>query len=453
MAKITTIQTSGKEVSLAGKKNKKIDPKDFPKIRAQLRPGETLRKDGTLMYRPTKQDYEPDGVQPTKPIYANSIEELRQKEINYLIELKQRAEINSGKATLHDVYLMWKELKRGVRNSTMANYNSIYELFIQPSIISKMYISKIKKSDLRAFYNNLMDARALSIHTIEGVSGVMTMLFKYAEEDRLISYNPAIGALSELRQSCSMTVEEKDALTVPEQQVFLEYLDKPQNGKWKPLLLTLLGTGMRISELCALRWEDCDFENREIHINYNLVYYQRVGEDRKCVFDVHSPKTKAGRRVIPMLNFVYDTLLAEKKRQDEAGSHSDYQIHGLTGLIFTNRFGEAYKHGTVNSALHRIQTKYNESVLDKGNRKNAVLLPMFTCHTLRHTFCTRAYENGVDILALSKVMGHRNTAVTLQIYTTCTESFKKRAFGINYPDKYHDIFADAFKDLGIASVK
>ena len=64
---------------------------------------------------------------------------------------------------------------------------------------------------------------------------------------------------------------------------------------------------------------------------------------------------------------------------------------------------------------------------------------------MRHTFCTRCYENGVDVFALSKVMGHRSINVTTEIYTTCTEGFRKRAFGFEVKEKYPDTFTSALR--------
>ena len=108
-------------------------------------------------------------------------------------------------------------------------------------------------------------------------------------------------------------------------------------------------------------------------------------------------------------------------------------VDGYTDFIFINRFGNLQHQGTLNKALRRIIRDCNDAQLLKG-KKNPVLLPNFSCHSLRHTFTTRLVEAGVNIKVIQELCGHSSSDVTLDIYTTVTKELKQREFG-NFEEK------------------
>lgn len=184
---------------------------------------------------------------------------------------------------------------------------------------------------------------------------------------------------------------------------------------------------MRVGEVCGLRWCDVDFKENMIYVNHTLVYYNHRDENG-CYFSLYSPKTRAGVRQIPMTEEVRAAFLEEKTYQEYNCLHCNVTVDGYGDFVFINRFGNVQHQGTLNKALRRIIRDCNDKQLLK-EKKNPVLLPNFSCHTLRHTFTTRLVEAEVNIKVIQELCGHSRSDVTLNIYTTVTKELKQREFG------------------------
>ena len=140
------------------------------------------------------------------------------------------------------------------------------------------------------------------------------------------------------------------------------------------------------------------------------------------------PKTEAGIRVIPMMDAVYEAFREEYEYQQENGFNV-IELDGMTGFIFSNRFGNLHNPQSINRTIRRISESYNaEEVLKaKKERRQPVIIPHFSCHHLRHTFCTRFCENETNIKVIQAVMGHANIETTMDIYAEVTDMKKTEA--------------------------
>ena len=134
-----------------------------------------------------------------------------------------------------------------------------------------------------------------------------------------------------------------------------------------------------------------------------------------------------------MLESVKKAFEMEKKYQEYNNLKCNVSIDGFSDFIFINRFGNVQHQGTLNKALRRIIRDCNDMQLLK-KKNNQVLLPNFSCHSLRHTFTTRLVEAGVNIKVIQELCGHTRSDVTLDIYTTVTKELKQREFG-NFEEK------------------
>lgn len=128
-----------------------------------------------------------------------------------------------------------------------------------------------------------------------------------------------------------------------------------------------------------------------------------------------------------MMDFVKEAFLKEKEYRETLGVECKATVDGYTDFIFVNRFGNVQHQGTLNKAIRRIIRDCNDEVLMKGE-DDPVLLPHFSCHTLRHTFTTRMCEAGVNVKVIQDTLGHADIATTLNIYADVTKELKQTEF-------------------------
>lgn len=384
-----------------------------------LRKGESQRKNGGYDFRWT------DANGKRHSIYAKTLDELREAEGQILRDQMDHIKAESRYVTLDDLFDLWKQLKRGLKDNTFQNYLYLYGMFIKP-MLGKKRISSLVKTDIKRFYNTLVDERGLTISTVDSVHTVLHQVLDMAVDDLFIRQNPANNVLKELKQSRSFETEKRRSLTLQEQERFLRYLrESPQYRHWYPIFAVMLGTGMRVGEAVGLRWCDIDLEQDLIDINHTLVYYKH--ETNGCYCNIHTPKTKNSIRQIPMLDFVREAFYEEKQRQQSEGISCRASIDGYSDFIFVNRFGDPQHQGTLNKALRRIIRDCNdEAFLHK--KEMPVLLPPFSCHILRHTFTTRMCEAGVNIKVIQDTLGHADVSTTLNIYADATKELKRSEF-------------------------
>lgn len=394
------------------------------KNRIILRKGESYREcDKRYFYRWT------DGNGKRHAVYAKTLDILREKEKEVVRNISDGIKAEAMAATLNDIFDLWKETKRGLKNTTFQNYCYMYETFVKASLGNKR-IAAIKKTDVKRFYNNLVDEKGLQPSTVDSIHTIVHQLFSVAIDDEYIRVNPSDNAIRELKKSRSFVNEKRSALTYEQEKLFLRYLqENPEYLHWYPIFAIMVGSGMRVGEVTGLRWNDINLEEGYIDINHTLVYYShrivKPGEKEGCYFAINSTKTPASKRIIPMLDFVKDAFLMEKEKQEKARIKCKKSVDGYSDFIFVNRFGNVQHQGTLNRAIYRIIRDCNEKQVELGKE---LLLPHFSCHSLRHTFATRMCERGVNIKVIQDVMGHTDIATTMNIYTDATQDLKIREF-------------------------
>lgn len=403
---------------MAGKGQKRKD-----KDRIVLRTGEGQRPNGTYEYRWT------DKTGKRRRVYAKTLEELRDKEKEIEKDKSDGIKAEARYVTVNELFDLWKQIKRGLKDNTFQNYQYMYNTFVRPEF-GKKRISTLKKTDVKRFYNYLADERGLQASTIDSIHTVLHQVLDMAVDDSYIRNNPSNNVLKELKQSHVFKTEKRKALTRPQQDLLLDFLQRNHTyNHWYPIFAVMLGTGLRVGEATGLRWCDIDLDKGMVDVNHTLVYYCHRHEVEKngCYFNVNTPKTETSVRQVPMMDFVKEAFLKEKEYQEAMGVECKATVDGYTDFIFVNRFGNVQHQGTLNKAIRRIIRDCNDEVLMKGE-DDPVLLPHFSCHTLRHTFTTRMCEAGVNVKVIQDTLGHADIATTLNIYADVTKELKQTEF-------------------------
>lgn len=400
-----------------------------------LKPGEIQRKDDQrYMYSYT------DPLGRRKFIYANDLTELREKE-----QKLQRDQLDGldlyaqGKATINDTFDRYISTKYELRDSTKDGYLYFYDHFVRDNFGMKKLI-EVKYSDVLQYYYYLLNDLDVSISTVETIHGLLHPTFTLAVRDDIIRKNPTDGVMAEISKKTSKSSGIRHALTRDQQRAFMDYMAKhPVYYHWWPLFTVLLGTGMRIGECLGIRWEDLDFEKRIVSVNHSIVYRYST-QKKDTTINVSLPKTEAGIRTIPMLDIVKDAFDMEKEEQAITGGNTQV-IDGMSGFIFCNRFNKVHNPQTVNDTIRRICKNYNaeEALNAKKEGREPIILPDFSCHHLRHTFCTRLCETETNLKVIQDIMGHRSIETTMNIYAEATHEMKQKSFE-NLASKLDDIF-------------
>lgn len=388
-----------------------------------LRKGETQRK-YDLMYIYT---YTDPFTHNRKYLYSKDLMELREKEKTLIRDQLDGLDVYAaGKSDLNFVFDRYISTKTELRSTTHTNYTYIYNHFVRDTF-GKKKIADIKYSDVLHFYLYLLKEKGIQVNTLETVHTVLRPTFQLAVRDGLIRTNPCDGVMAEVKKRPGKNHGVRHALTLEQQRAFMNYIaDHPVYYRWRPLFTVLLGTGCRIGEVIGLRWKDLDYEKSMISINHSVTYYPRSDNSYRCEFQVSLPKTDAGIRTIPMMEEVRDAFLEEKAMQKETGIKNEMEVDGMSGFIFCNRFGNLHNPQAINRAIKRITESHNseEIVKAKKEKRPPVIIPHFSCHHLRHTFCTRFCENETNVKIIQAVMGHANIETTLDIYAEVTDMKK-----------------------------
>lgn len=397
--------------------------------------GESQRPDGKYEFKYADNNGERHSVYSWKLVATDRVpegkqvtESLREMEKQIKKDLEDNLLVyETRKMTLNSFWDEYIALKHELKDSTRSNYIYMYDKYVRPEIGQKN-ITSIKYSDVKKFYMTLIYEKGFKPNSMEIVNTILHPVFTSAVRDGYIRLNPSDGVMAEIKKSHAWEKPKRHALTERQQELFVNFTAQShQYSHWLPLITTMLGTGCRIGEILGLRWEDCDFEQNIISVNHTLIY--RKFTDEPCHYAVTTPKTKAGERIIPMLADVKDALKTEYKQQIEDGFNESV-IDGYSGFIFKSRYNTVLSPHGVNRVLDRIIKAYNtqEEQAAKRERRKPELLPHFSCHNLRHTFCTRFCENETNLKVIQEIMGHADITTTMDIYNEATKEKKMESF-------------------------
>lgn len=215
-------------------------------------------------------------------------------------------------------------------------------------------------------------------------------------------YGVSINICKPLMFDCIKFKKSKTKIVVftkREQLILEECLKNKINSRKLAILISLYG-GLRIGEVCALKWKNIDLENETILVEKTIIRIEQNNdnEKNKTILVESTPKSDSSERLIPLPSFL--TKILQTYKQDE----NCYIVNGKQKKYDPRQLADTY---------YRI--------LKKCGIKKAKY------HTLRHTFATRCIESKMDIKTLSEILGHSSVEVTLQIYVHPSSDLKKKS--------------------------
>lgn len=366
-----------------------------------LRTGESQRKDGRYAYKYIDAFGKPQFVYawklvPTDRTPAGKREDisLREKVEEILQDKNDGIDTAGKKMTVYELFKKYLKQQRNARASTQNTYHYLLE-FLKKDKFGARSIDTVKISDVKTWLLELKE-NGLAYGTVLFYKRALKPAFKMALHDDCIRKNPFDFSLSSVMKN---DTQSRQALTQEQEEKLLAFVQSDVcYQKHYDEIIVLLRTGLRISEFCGLTVNDLDFTNRVINIDHQLIKLKRN-------YIVQPPKSENGVRQIPMSDEVYQSLkniLKHRRKQKEL------EIDGYKDFLFINR------NGNPNVAVN--YEAVFRSLVNKYNSKHEEQLPRITPHVMRHTFCTRLANAGMNPKALQYVMGHSNITITLNLY-------------------------------------
>lgn len=368
----------------------------------QLPAGISMRKDGRYQAR-----YTFNGKRYT--IYGKDLKEVQKKLRDAKYEMDHGIFAKPDKVMVDSWFKVWREeyATNSMRENTLVHVDSMYKYHIKPEI-GHMKMQEVRTEHVQMLLNK-MKKQDYSVDFMKRVRNVLSQMFKQAYRNDMILRNPVENAVT----PSGKAKKEHRVLTEQEQAAFLEYA---KGSDYELIYVLGMSTGMRIGEIQALQWKNIDFKSLEIHVMGTLVKVD--GKE----YTKGPTKTKSSVRTVPLLADVANRLKEHRKEQLKyrmmLGSEWQ-QVEGLEDLIFCTPIGRPLSRGVLYNAIDRIIERINHEERMKAREENRkpFVFEHFSTHTMRHTFATRALENGIPPKVVQEILGHSTIKTTMDIYT------------------------------------
>jgi integrase len=293
--------------------------------------------------------------------------------------------------TFKELSAMWIDDKKAfVKSSTISAYTLILEKHILPFFGD---LSSVSEDDVQAFLIDRFQA-GLAHKTVVDIIAVLKMIYKYGSRKGYLESREWV-----IRFPANIEKMEIEVMSRHNQKRLMNYLI--ENFSFRNFgLLICMTAGLRIGEICALKWEDLNTQKGLIHVRRTVErIYVIDGNERYTKLTTCRPKTTNSFRVIPMSH-----VLLRLARPVKRIANDDHYILTNSDIPMEPR---TYR-------------RYFTRMLEKLN------IPKIRFHGLRHSFATLCIESGCNYKTVSAILGHASIKTTLDMYVHPDMDEKKR---------------------------
>ncbi len=290
--------------------------------------------------------------------------------------------------TYNEILKLWLTSKTDIKIQSKFNYESLILRYIKDSI-GILPIHKIRKEDIQIFIDSLQNK--LTISTQKKLIYIIKASLSYAYHNHYCNY---LDLLDMKLKTSKKTI----FVLSREEQNTLESILKEKINIRKICILLCLYTGLRLGEVCGLKWEDINFSSKSLVIRRTIIRVKNsdYNSPQKTILMESTPKSETSKRIIPIPNFIIELLGRYKQKEN-------YFLLSNSEKLYDPRYLESFY----------------ARILQKCHIKNHKF------HTLRHTFATRSIESKMDVKTLSELLGHSSIEITLKLYVHPTDEMKR----------------------------
>lgn len=351
------------------------------------------------------------GGKKRKKFYFKTEREAIRKRNEMLRELEQGMLATGPQRKLGEYLEDWIENvhKDELRISTYVKYKKLIK-YVVPEL-GNVQLQKLTPEGVRRFYTKMgkeggVRKKGLSSKTVHEIHGVLHLALENAVRWGYVSRN-----VCDLVDAPRIVSREPTPLTLEQAQAFLESV---RQHRLEVLLTVAVVTGMRRGELVALRWSNIDFKGKTLLVLHTVDYIPKYG------YVETEPKTKAGKRMVNLPDFLIEMLKQHRTRLLE-----QQLKQGVTwesrDLVFPDLQGGYFNPG------------YLDKLFAKLLRLAGV--PHMPFHDLRHSAATILLSMGVNIKVIQQLLGHSDIAITLRVYGHLLPSMQEEAV-----EKWEDVY-------------
>ena len=344
-------------------------------------------------------------------LYDRNLAELKRKLNTAIYDDERGYSVIDNSITLSEWFKSWMEIHKYmvIRNNTKMYYIQIFTKHIEPTLGNKK-LKNITQLDIKSLLKEL-DQNGYQYETQNKVRIMLLDMFDKAMVDNYVLKNPCKGI--------KLVRDEKKDIRVFTREEQAEFFDCCKGTFYDNLFIVAISTGLRQGELCALTWDDIDFENKEISVTKTLLYQKLEGDTQK-EFHINPPKTKTSKRTVPISKQCEIALKKQYiQRNYIMSKKSANPLVGFENILFTTKFGTPICDQIMIDAIKRIVDEIN---LCKDELEQ---FETFTPHCFRHSFATRCFEAGIPPKTVQTYLGHASLQMTMDLYTAVLPNQKQ----------------------------